>query len=267
MMLRNIVDKSKKNPIVGLVSDWNYTHVFFQNGDTTISGYTKKDVKSRIDNANLTEVRRGVEIDKSIASVKGNKVRLFDKSYQISRRKLSNWLVMFLFSIQILMAQNVAPVAVNDDIKICIDTFNPISVVNNDYDNNGDRIVLKSFTQPSEGYLVALGNSGKFDYYFGASDTISFTYKVKDLRFGNIGSLESNTANVTFERLASYNYTGTYSGTANRRTCRSQNTGAVTITGTAREVNNTYTSITLDANVGTVLLAPSAGGLIELIAN
>lgn len=62
---------------------------------------------------------------------------------------------------------------------------------------------------------------------------------------------------------APYYYTGTYTGTNTRETCRSINTSSVTISGTTRETNTAYQSIILDGSIGTVTISPTSGGSVE----
>ena len=267
MRLNKIVKKSLETPVVGLISDLNYTVVHFADGSKTISGYTKKVVrKCVLRSKDLTEVRRGVEVAKSKANVIDQKISAFGKSFDISRRKMSNWIVSIIAALVSFssFAQNIAPVAVNDTITVCNDETATFRVVNNDYDPNGDRVLLHSFTRPGTGDLVARGNQGNFNYIFGGSDTTSFSYKLIDVRFAGIGRLQSNTGFVKLKGAAAYEYAGTYLTSNNRLTCKSRNVAAVTITGSVREVNESFTSITLDAAEGAVLLAPSAGGVVEL---
>lgn len=245
-------------------SDGNYTHLTFSDGSKGYVAYTQKEIERRF-SPNLKRVNRRVSVKPDLAKVKGEKVRVGRRVFKFSRRMKMLWLILFASPFS-LMAQNVAPVAVNDTLRVCNDQPSEFLVTGNDTDANGDRLRLTSYNRPSSGDLVALSNTGYFvfDWSYATEDTLSFSYHVKDLRFGNVGSLESNLAYVTMYSAAPYYYTGTYSsGTNNRVTCISENSAAATITTTAREVNEAYQYILLDATNGTVEISPASGGVVE----
>lgn len=271
MTLRKILQKAETVPVVGLVSDVNYTYVHFRDGTVGYSAYTKSIIKEKL-SVDLRPVRRGVDVDPALIQKKGQSVKLGDTLFKISRRNLNKWLgiIALIFSWcvspSVSRGQNTAPVAVNDTLKVCNDIPTYFSVTANDYDANGDRLRLTSFTRPASGDLVAASNTGQFrlDWSFALSDTLSFQYYLKDLKFANLGSLQSNAGTVVLYSTAPYFYAGTYSsGTNSRITCRSENSAAASITGTARETNTAYSYILLDGNNGSVTIAPSSGGSVE----
>ncbi len=266
MKLRHIIEKDKTTPVTALISDGNYTHVHFSDGQQVISAYTKKVVSASISSP-LKEVRRGVEVDPTRVTTALPYVKLGYISYAISRNNLKNWasILVLCCSAILSFAQNTAPVAVNDTLKVCNDIPTYFSVIGNDTDSNGDRLKLSSFTPPASGDLVAASNTGQFRYDWSSalSSTVTFTYHVKDIRFGNIGALESNAATVYLESAAPYFYTGTYTTTNSRLTCRSENNAAATLNSTVHETNESYQYILLDGTKGAVTIAPASGGVVE----
>jgi hypothetical protein len=211
---------------------------------------------------NLKMVRRGVYVPPNTKKTKDG-VMVKNMEFKFSRRAAKLWLLC-LFMPFFALAQNTAPVAVADTIKTCIEDVTYFSVVRNDYDANGDRIMINSFSEPVSGNLVSASNTGNFRYEWNPTVlNVTFNYTLKDLKFANIGSLVSNSATVSLEGLNKYNYTGSYSGTNTRLTCVSRNTAATTITGTARESNTAFQYILLDGANGAVTISPSSGGMVE----
>lgn len=265
-MLRHIVERSKKVPVIGLESVGNYTNVYFKDGKRVLSAYTSKIVRNKLDTDFLI-VRRGVYVNPDFVKQDCDFVKLGDTLFKISRRNLTKWVAALVFCLTsyVSFSQNVAPVAVNDTLLVCNDILTYFSVVANDYDTNGDRLRLSSFIKPASGDLVAASNTGqfRFDWSYALSDTISFSYHIKDLKFGGLNSLESNSATVTLYSAAPYFYSGTYTGTNTRLTCRSENNSSTTINTTARETNEAYQYILMDANYGTVTIAPGTNGVVE----
>ncbi len=74
-----------------------------------------------------------------------------------------------------------APDAIDDTFKIKSDTATLISVLENDIDNDGDAILISSFTQPTHGEI---GNEGAGDFIYipnpGYIGPDQFTYTVRD---------------------------------------------------------------------------------------
>lgn len=269
-MLRHIVERSKKVPVVGLESIGNYTNVYFEDGKRVLSAYTSKIVRNKLDTEFLI-VRRGVYVNPDFVKQECDFVKLGDTLFKISRRNLTKWVAILAIALIWCVSpsdsrgQNTAPVAVNDTLLVCNDLPTYFSVVANDYDTNGDRLRLSSFIKPASGDLVAASNTGqfRFDWSYALSDTISFSYHIKELKFGGLNSLESNSATVTLYSAAPYFYSGTYTGTNTRLTCRSENNSSTTINTTARETNEAYQYILMDANYGTVTIAPGTNGVVQ----
>ena len=88
---------------------------------------------------------------------------------------------------------NSPPVAVNDSASVNEDQSVSISVLNNDFDPDGDTLSVASFTQPSNGTVT--NNNGVLTYQgnanFNGND--SFTYTISD---GN-GNTDSATVSVS----------------------------------------------------------------------
>lgn len=253
----------KPTEVAYVISDGNYAKVYLKDETSHLVPYTQKQLKIRF-GLNLKMVRRGVYVNPNMATVKNGIVNVLNKKFKPSRRLKVIWILLFCSLYNITFAQNTAPTAINDTLLVCNDQVHTFKVTNNDYDVDGDRILLHSFTMPLQGDLVARGNQGNFRYIFGESDTTSFQYNLRDIRFAGIGSLTSNSATVKITGAPQYFYSGSYSGNNVRLTCRSSNTSSVTISGSTREINQSFTSITLDASQGTVQLSPNSSGAIEL---
>ena len=88
---------------------------------------------------------------------------------------------------------NDAPDANDDNYNILNNEPITLNVLENDFDLNGDSLIIESFTQPSEGGTVSLNDNGELvftpDEDF--TGTITFTYTISD---GNGGT---DTATIT----------------------------------------------------------------------
>lgn len=251
----------KNNKIILLLSRGEYSVVHTEQEAKTIA-YTRSNLEKR-GLVKLKMVRRGVYAQEQSVKKTSEGIMVKDMEFKFSRRASKMWL-FFLFMPFLGFTQNTAPVANPDTIKTCIDEITYFSVITNDFDANGDKLKLNSFTDPVAGNLVSASNTGLFRYEWNPSVlSVTFNYTLKDLIFANIGSLESNTATVTLEGATKFFYNGSYSGTNNRLTCLSRNSGAATITGTARETNTAYQYILLDGSAGAVTISPSIGGSVE----
>ena len=243
-----------------LISSGEYSEVHTAS-ESKVIAYTRAFLE-RNKLVNLKMVRRGVYVAPNSKKTKEG-VMVKEMEFKFSRRAAKLWLFC-LFMPFFALAQNTAPVAVPDTIKTCIEDVTYFSVIRNDYDANGDRIILNSFSEPVAGNLVSASNTGNFRYEWNPSVlNITFNYTLKDLKFANIGSLVSNSAIVSLEGLNKFNYSGSYSGTNNRLTCVSRNTAATTISGTTRETNTAFQYILLDGANGAVTISPTSGGMVE----
>jgi hypothetical protein len=248
------------NDIVLLISQGEYSVVHTDKESKTIA-YTRANLEKK-GLINLKMVRRGVYAKPDSKRTAGG-ILVKNTEFKFSRRAAKLWL-MLLFLPVFVFAQNTAPVAVPDTIKTCIDDITYFSVVRNDFDANGDKLMLNSFTDPVAGNLVSASNTGLFRYEWSPSVlNVTFNYTIRDLKFANIGSLVSNSALVTLEGATKYFYNGSYTGTNNRLTCVSRNNGAVSITGTTREANTAYQYILLEGSAGAVTISPGSGGAVE----
>ena len=253
----------KNNKIVLLKSMGEYSSVYTDSGENRTVSYTKTHLE-RKGFINLKMVRRGVYACEMSAEKNGDFIKILNKQYKLSRRMKKLWILLLIIPF-FGIAQNIAPVAVNDTIMTCIDEpYTYFTVTSNDFDPNGDRIRLNSFTDPGSGELVSASNTGMFRYTWNLNNTsVNFSYTIRDLRFGNINTLVSNVANVKLDGSPKYFYNGNYIVNTSRITCLSKNSGATTISGTTREINEAYQYILLDAAVGVVEITPSAGGVVE----
>lgn len=259
----NVETFLKNEKVVLLESMGEYSRVYTKNSIRVVS-YTRANLTRR-GLINLKQVRRGIYVSELDSKIENDNVEVLGKKFKISRRMKSIWVFIFFLISNFVFAQNQAPVAVNDTIKTCIDEpFTYFSVTTNDFDPNGDKIRLNSFTSPAAGELVSASNTGFFRYTWNIDFLeVLFNYTIRDLRFANIGSLVSNVATVRLEGSEKYLYSGSYTSTNTRLTCISKNIDDVIISGTARESNTAYQYILLDANEGTVEISPSAGGMVE----
>jgi hypothetical protein len=247
-----------------ITSQGEYSTIEFTDGSSYLSAYTQKELGRRF-GVNLKMVRRGVYADPKHSEITQNGIKIMNKEFKFSRRMAKAWasLLLVFFCLD-SFCQNIAPVANNDTLKVCNDVPTYFNVTRNDTDANGDKLKLNYFSEPASGNLVSASNTGNFRYeWLAGVSSVLFEYNVNDMKFANIGSLTSNMATVVLNSATPYYYTGTYSGTNNRETCRSINTSAVTISGTTREKNEAYQSIILDAQYGTVTISPTSGGSVE----
>lgn len=259
-MITNIREKE----IAMILSDSNYSIVHYSDGTFETSSYTQKAI-SKIRNEKFQMIRRGVYAKKQYCEVDKPNVSIMGLSFKISRRMMAVWCIVMLISVPVF-SQNIAPVAVNDTLLVCNDKLTYFNVLSNDYDANGDKLVMFSFTEPTAGELVSASNTGNFRYEWNSNyNSVNFQYVLKDLKSKGIGTLNSNTATVFLTSAAPYYYSGVYGGNNTRETCKSSNSGAVSITGTTVEKNTSYQYILLDAKNGTVTLAPSSGGSVSLL--
>lgn len=243
-----------------LISSGEYSVIHTESETKTVA-YTRSYLEKK-GLVKLKMVRRGVYVPPNSKKTKQG-VMVKDMEFKFSRRAAKLWLFC-LFMPFFCFAQNTAPVAVADTVKTCIDEATYFSVIRNDYDANGDKIRINSFSDPVAGNLVSASNTGMFRYEWNPNVlNVTFNYTLRDLRFANIGSLESNSAQVVLEAANKYYYTGSYSGTNTRTTCISRNSAATTISGTARETNTAYQYILLDGANGAVTINPSSGGSVE----
>jgi len=81
-----------------------------------------------------------------------------------------------------VLAQNDAPVAVNDTLNVKEDCALELTLLGNDSDPDGDTIWLSSLTSPSHGYIERSGNTYIYYPYENWSGSDSLTYRVSDGR-------------------------------------------------------------------------------------
>ena len=253
----------EKTPAI-ITSSGEYSTIEFTDGSSYMASYTQKELGRRFGH-NLKMVKRGVYVNPKEAIIIQNGVKIMNREFKFSRRMAKAWACMLLVFFYLdSFCQNTAPVAHNDTLKVCNDVPTYFTVTRNDTDADGDRLKLNYFSEPASGNLVSASNTGYFRYEWNPLfSSASFEYNLKDLKFANLGSLTSNMATVVLNSAAPYYYTGTYTGTNTRETCRSINTAAVTISGTTIESNTAYQSIILDGSIGTVTISPTAGGSVE----
>lgn len=248
-----------------IISAGEYCTMYFTDGTSMMAGYTQKEIGRRY-GVKLKMVRRGVYVDPEKSEITEKGVKIMNREYNFSRRIAKLWAIIAIAMFCVdSYSQNIAPIAVNDTLRLCNDIPSSFTVILNDTDANGDRLKLNYFSEPISGNLVSESNTGRFRYeFFPGVNNLTFQYNIKDLRFGNIGSLTSNMATVVLNGSAPYFYTGTYSGNNTRESCRSINTTSVNISGTTREKNEAFQHIILDARYGTVTISPDVGGSVEL---
>lgn len=241
-------------------SEGTYTHVTFSDGSRHCVSYCQTELERRF-RLGLTRVNRQVSAKKEFVKVFDDGVKLSRKKYKFSRRMKVNWLILLIFCGITATAQNNAPTAKNDTLKVCNDVVTSFSVLSNDFDIDGDRIMLRAFSNPSNIDIVAIGNTGNFRLNAtGDVGTFNFGYTIRDLKFANIGS-KTSSAIVYIITSSPYIYSGNYTTTNNRTACRSSTSGVVTISNGAREtmIVDTYGELL----PGTTITA-SGGGVFEL---
>lgn len=139
MRFKSIAEKAARVKIVCLESFSNYTRIDFADGLWALSSYTKKILKIKLQNTgiclNLTEVRRGKDVDLQFFEVKKlrdgrtiveanlPKNSLADRSvfFYVSRRKLAAVSLFFLLCSMSVLAQITA---VPDTFTGCKSSFN-----------------------------------------------------------------------------------------------------------------------------------------------
>lgn len=88
------------------------------------------------------------------------------------------------------------PVAVNDKFKVSEDEKLKINILENDYDNDNDSLIIQSITQPSNGTVLKNSNNTltyKPNVNYNGKDV--FTYKIND----GHGSTSSATVSITVD--------------------------------------------------------------------
>jgi hypothetical protein len=204
-----------------------YTNVFFEDGTSIMTSYgiseTIKRLNSNVVKINMSQAVNLVKVD----NINGNLLTINNKKMKISRRKLRLFCGFFLAMIYTSFAQT----AVNDTLKVCNDITAKFSVLGNDYPLNN--IQLSTFTQPSNGELVALSNTGGFRYYWNIGANLdSFQYKIKLINTNT----ESSFATVVLKGSPRVTLSGNYPNTTltNIEGCQITTNGTTTFVSGAK---------------------------------
>lgn len=230
-----------------------YTNVFFEDGTSIMTSYGISETIKRL-NSKVVKINMGQAVDLSkVDNVDGNILTIKGKTMTISRRKLTLFLGLFVALFNVSIAQT----AVNDTLKVCNDIEARFSVLLNDSPVN--RIALSTFTQPTNGELVSLSNTGRFRYFWlNGTTTDSFQYKVKLINTNT----ESSYATVFLNGSPRVVLAGNYPNTTltNIEGCQITTNGTTTFVAGAKYKLEHYQFTELKA--GTTIDASGGGSVL-----
>lgn len=151
-----------------------YTKVFFADGTSILTSYGISETIRRL-GSTVVKINMSQAVDKnSVEKIEGKQLTINGKTMQVSRRKMSLFLGLWLAILTVSVAQT----PLNDTLKVCNDIPARFDVFKNDSPQGNIRV--SGFTQPTNGELVALSNTGLFRYYWNTGvTTSSFQYKIK----------------------------------------------------------------------------------------
>ncbi|PID48466.1 MAG: hypothetical protein CR991_11680 [Proteobacteria bacterium] len=163
-------------------------------------------------------------------------------------------------TLNIGVAPNQAPKALQDEANTAYETSVTISVLANDTDQDGDTLTINGVTQGNNGNVITDGNSVTYIPNTGFSGTDSFTYTIDDGR----GGTDTATVNVVVDAAPNQ------APTANNDAATTPYETAITIDVLSNDADPEHDSLTLvsasEASHGTtsvvagkVVYTPNAG--------